>query len=158
MSNSPGMHAHNGHPLDDELDLTQPNGARQHVRPQEVMARDNTPHEYGAEVLVADTADAPPPPPHMRGGKIRVIGQGLEGNVAAPDSKWKRRPRASGVGAVHVKSFHCKLTGDSLEFLDQQINEWLDAHPDCEVKNVTTTVGEWTGKLREPALIVNIWV
>ena len=40
----------------------------------------------------------------------------------------------------------------------EQINEWLDAHPDHEVKFSTATVGDWTGKLKEPNLIVQVWV
>jgi len=74
------------------------------------------------------------------------------------EDSWKRSPNINGTGAIHVKSFHCKLVGESLEFLDQQINEWLDAHPQYEVKFVNSTVGEWTGKLREPNLVVQVWV
>ncbi len=74
------------------------------------------------------------------------------------EDSWNRTPNSTGTGAIHVKSFHCKLTGDSLEFLDQQINEWLDAHPQYEVKSVTTSIGIWTGKQKEPNLIVNVWV
>lgn len=74
------------------------------------------------------------------------------------EDKWSRSPNSTGTGAIHCKSFHCKLVGDSLEFLDQQINEWLDAHPQYEVKFVTSSIGEWTGKSREPNLIVQVWV
>lgn len=74
------------------------------------------------------------------------------------EDQWARSPNATGIGAIHVKSFHCRLTGDSLEFLDRQINEWLDAHPQYEVKLVTSSMGTWSGKLKEPNLIVNVWV
>ena len=74
------------------------------------------------------------------------------------EDTWSRTPNSTGTGAIHVKSFHCKLTGDSLEFLDQQINEWLDAHPQYEVKFVTSSIGTWTGKHKEPNMIVNVWV
>jgi hypothetical protein len=88
--------------------------------------------------------------------KIRTFEQKLRS--LRHEDTWNRTPNSTGVGAIHVKSFHCKLTGDSLEFLDQQINEWLDAHPQYEVKTVTTSIGTWTGKLKEPNLIVNVWV
>lgn len=88
--------------------------------------------------------------------KIRTFEQKLAGS--RHEDSWSRTPNATGMGAIHVKSFHCKLTGDSLAFLDQQINEWLDAHPQYEVKLVTTSIGTWTGKLKEPNLIVNVWV
>ena len=41
--------------------------------------------------------------------------------------------------------------------MDSKINEWLDQHPEIEIKQATTCVGEYEGKIREPALIVNIW-
>lgn len=110
---------------------------------------------------VAPVATAPPsglmsdgsPVP---GSKIRAFDQGLSGAKGA--ESWKRKPTVTGNGAVHCKSFHAKLTGESLEYLDKQINDWLDAHPDYEVKLVTSTIGEWTGKLKEPNLIVQVWV
>jgi hypothetical protein len=74
------------------------------------------------------------------------------------EDSWERSPNVTGSGAIHCKSFHCKLTGDSLEFLDQQINEWLDKHPQYEVKMVTSSIGTWTGKLKEPNLIMTVWV
>ena len=88
--------------------------------------------------------------------KIQTFEQKLR--VHKHEDSWNRTPNVTGTGAIHVKSFHCKLTGDSLEFLDQQINEWLDAHPQYEVKTVTTSIGTWTGKLKEPNLIINVWV
>lgn len=90
--------------------------------------------------------------------KIRALDQRLAGGGSRHEDNWKRTPNLTGTGAIHVKSFHCKLTGDSLDNLDRQINEWLDAHPQYEVKFATTTVGEWTGKLREPNLIVQLWM
>ncbi|MBX3375530.1 MAG: hypothetical protein KF678_00830 [Phycisphaeraceae bacterium] len=89
--------------------------------------------------------------------KIRAFDQKLTGS-ARHEGNWNRTPNVTGMGAIHVKSFHAKLTGESLEFLDRQINEWLDAHPQYEVKFVTSTVGDWTGKLKEPNLIVQVWV
>lgn len=88
--------------------------------------------------------------------QIRTIDQGLGSGRHLEN--WKRKPNTDGSGATHCRTFHCKLTGDSLENLDRQVNEWLDAHPEYEVKLVTTTVGEWTGKLKEPNLIMQVWV
>lgn len=88
--------------------------------------------------------------------QIRALEQGLGSGKHA--ESWKRKPNVTGNGAIHCRTFHCKLTGDSLENLDRQINEWLDSRPEYEVKMVTTTVGEWTGKLKEPNLIVQVWV
>jgi ABC-type glycerol-3-phosphate transport system substrate-binding protein len=74
------------------------------------------------------------------------------------EEQWKRTPNTTGQGAIHVKTFHSKLTADALDYLDNTINEWLDEHPQYEVKFVTSTVGILTGKLKEPHLICQIWV
>jgi len=71
---------------------------------------------------------------------------------------WARTPNTTGAGAIHVKTFHCKLTDEALVYMDQTINEWLDAHPQYEVKFVSTSIGTFTGKLKEPALICQVWV
>lgn len=88
--------------------------------------------------------------------KIRAFDQKLISS--RHEDSWTRSPNVTGTGAIHVKSFHCKLTDEALHYLDQQINEWLDAHPQYEVKFVTTAVGEWTGKMKEPNLIAMVWV
>lgn len=74
------------------------------------------------------------------------------------EEKWNRKPNTTGRGAIHVKTFHAKLTDDALTYMDQCINEWLDAHPQYEVKLVNSTVGTLTGKLKEPHLICQVWV
>ena len=74
------------------------------------------------------------------------------------EDKWSRSPNTTGQGAIHVKTFHAKLTSDALEYMDQVINEWLDEHPQYEVKFVASTVGTLTGKLKEPNIICQVWV
>lgn len=86
-------------------------------------------------------------------GKITAFGKDRR-----PEDSWQRKPNTTGSGASHVKTFHCKLTDDALAYMDQSINEWLDAHPQYEVKFVSSTIGMLTGKLKEPALICQVWV
>ena len=74
------------------------------------------------------------------------------------EHQWKRQPVNTGKGAVRVKTFVAKLRLDAIEHLDEQINEWLDAHPEYEVKFTTTSIGPLIGKLTEDALFVNVWV
>ncbi len=88
--------------------------------------------------------------------KIQQFNQAL--GAKNREDNWKRKPNANGTGATHVKSFHCKLADDSLAFMDQQINNWLDEHPEVEVKFVTSSIGEWQGKIKEPGLVVNVWI
>jgi hypothetical protein len=90
--------------------------------------------------------------------KIQAFEQKL-GASRKHEETWSRTPNSTGTGAIHVKTFHCKLNDDAISFLDQQVNEWLDGHPQYEVKNISTAVGDWTGKLgKEAHLIVSVWV
>ncbi len=80
------------------------------------------------------------------------------GKAKRHEDKWSRSPNTTGQGAIHVKTFHAKLTSDALEYMDQCINEWLDAHPQYEVKFTCSTVGTVTSKIKEPNLICQVWV
>lgn len=98
-------------------------------------------------------------PPHDGPeAKPKITAFEQKGGIGRTEDSWQRKTNKTGVGATHVKTFHAKLTGESLEFLDKQINDWMDAHPDHEVKFSTSTVGEWTGKLKEPNVIIQVWV
>lgn len=74
------------------------------------------------------------------------------------EDKWSRTPNATGQGAIHIKTFVSKLRLDAIEHMDQQVNEWLDDHPEYEVKLVSTSVGVLTGKMKEDALFMSVWV
>jgi len=85
--------------------------------------------------------------------EIKTFGAGR-----SHQSEWKRKPNATGTGAIHVKTFVAKLRIDAIEYMDQQINQWLDENEEYEVKFVTTHIGDLRGKTVEPALFVNVWV
>jgi hypothetical protein len=80
------------------------------------------------------------------------------GKETLHEQEWNRTPNVTGTGAIHVRTFHSKLTDDALVYMDRCINEWLDAHPQYEVKFVTTSIGTLTGKLKEPHLVCQVWV
>ena len=115
----------------------------------------------GESAVVASTPqDTSPVPvsqsdgPAVSGSKISAFG----GKPKRHEDTWSRTPNTTGKGAIHTKTFHCKLTADALLYLDQCINEWLDAHPQYEVKFVSSTVGTISGKIKEPNLICQVWV
>jgi hypothetical protein len=119
--------------------------------------------------IFEDQSQEPPPPlPKPRVGDVPVEGTeqplGLTRKITAfgedkkQESEWIRTPNATGTGATHVKTFHSKLTDDALIYVDTQVNAWLDEHPEFEVKLVTTTIGTFTGKVKEPHLICQVWV
>ena len=86
---------------------------------------------------------------------ITMVGGAGGGSVRK--NAWKRQTNVTHTGSVRIRTFHGKLSQQGLEYLDNQVNEWLDAHPEVEVKSVTSTVGTFEGKMREPALILNLW-
>ena len=103
-------------------------------------------------------AAAPPTAAPLASGAAAPPKNTAFGKDRRHEDAWARTPNTTGAGAIHVKSFHCKLTEDALTYMDQTINEWLDAHPQYEVKFVNSAIGTLTGKLKEPALICQVWV
>ena len=87
--------------------------------------------------------------------KIRQ--QVLMGAGGAQRAAFKRTPVCNGRGSCRVRTFHGRMSDEGMAYMDDKINEWLDAHPEIEVKFVTTAIGMYDGKIREEALVVNVW-
>lgn len=104
-------------------------------------------------IEVGDLSTAGMDPAELNSTKITAFGV-----RKAHEDHWNRTPNATGKGAIHVRTFVTKLRMDAIEHLDTQVNEWLDNHPEYEVKFVTTTVGTLFGKNKEDALFMNVWV
>ena len=85
--------------------------------------------------------------------KIQAIGQGA---LHAQESEYRRVLNVTGNGATRCKIFHSKLSPVPLEYMQKQINEWLDS-ADIEVKFVSTVVGIMEGKRAEPNAIISVW-
>ncbi|XVJ57890.1 MAG: hypothetical protein HEQ23_00255 [Tepidisphaera sp.] len=107
---------------------------------------------------------APPPAPASGGHAVEEVKPKIHGFASgrpteSVESRWKRPLQKSGTGATHVRTFSGSLTAHGLEYLDRHINEWLDAHPEAEVKFATLQVGDMpTATGREPALIAQVWI
>ncbi len=56
-----------------------------------------------------------------------------------------------------VKTFFTKLHAGALDFLDEQITNWLKNNPGITIKRINTVTGEIQGKKTEPNIIVTIW-
>ena len=73
-------------------------------------------------------------------------------------TKFKRQTHVAGTGACRVRSFHGRLSDDGLAYTDDKINEWLDNHPEVEIKHVNCLIGPLEGKVTgEQGLVVVIW-
>ena len=79
------------------------------------------------------------------------------GDTAHVTHSYKRPTHKNQTGAVRVRSFHCRLSEQGLEYMDNAINDWLEHNPDIEVKFTSSVVGQFDGKIKEPALILNLW-
>ncbi len=101
--------------------------------------------------LVADEK----PAPTAEAPKSKIHGISSVNSLAAHD--YKRPINMNKNGAVRMRTFHCRLSEQGVEYLDQTINDWLEQHPEIEVKFTTSSVGMWDGKLKEPTLILNVW-
>ncbi len=97
--------------------------------------------------LIADSEASPE-------SKIKALA-GAAGSVRR--DAFARKPTVNGTGACRIRSFHGRLSDQGLEYMDNQINEWLDHNPEVEVKFVTSVVGVFEGKMREPAVVLNLW-
>lgn len=102
-----------------------------------------------AQISLVDEADT------TTGAKIQAFG--VAGGHVQRGGAFKRQPVITGTGAIRIRTFHGRLSDEGLAFMDDKINEWLDGHPEVEIKNVTSTVGLYEGKIKEPALILNVW-
>ena len=56
-----------------------------------------------------------------------------------------------------IKTFFAKLHPGAIEFLDEQIGNWLKKNPGVTIKRTNTTTGEVQAKKTEPNIIITIW-
>ncbi len=73
------------------------------------------------------------------------------------DSRFKRPLLLGPIGATRLRTFHCKLTGAAVDFMNNQINEWMDQNDKIIIKFATSTIGNFEGKHTEPNLIVTVF-
>ena len=148
--------------------MAEDTGKERHASDEELLADaipidsfDDEPEDADDAVVLDEEEDELAPidlveadPSDQSISKITMFGP----KAVTHDEKWNRKPNVTGTGAIHVKTFVTKLRLDAIDHLDEQINEWLDKHPEYEVKFVTTSVGQLVGKVTEEALFVNVWV
>lgn len=73
------------------------------------------------------------------------------------ESKLKRPLRPNEIGASRCRTFHSKLSEAAIDFMTNQINDWLDANPNIVIKFSNSTIGNFEGKHTEPNLILTLY-
>lgn len=84
---------------------------------------------------------------------VRAMGRAAAVERAA---QFKRPLNLTGQGATRCRIFHSKIALGSLEFMENQINEWVDSDQ-IEIKHVGHIIGTMEGKRPEPNLLVMVW-
>ncbi|MFC1781078.1 hypothetical protein ACFLZ8_02295 [Planctomycetota bacterium] len=56
-----------------------------------------------------------------------------------------------------IRTFFTKLHPGAINFLDEQIKEWLKNNPDIIVKRTNVVTGEIQAKKTDPNIIISIW-
>lgn len=56
-----------------------------------------------------------------------------------------------------IKTFFAKLHPGAIEFLDEQIGNWLKKNPGVTIKRTNVTTGDIQAKKTEPNIIITVW-
>ena len=138
------------------------------------------PSQEGMTIPFDDSDPPPTAPPVSRkpltlgaNGSPRPQGTPKPASAQASAPRPVQRPASAQAGAVAkkvaqtvngasrritgVKTFYTKLHPGALDFLDEQIADWLKANPTVAIKQTNVTVGEVQAKKTEPNLIVSLW-
>ena len=95
----------------------------------------------------------PEGPTEFQPGGVKAFGV----DDAKQKAKAYKRPlNVNGAGATRCRLFHSKIALSSLEYMEEQINDWLDSEK-IEVKHVGHVIGIMEGKRPEPNLLVMVW-
>lgn len=97
----------------------------------------------------AAPAPAPKPAPTT---KISYTGP-----AEKPETQAGGEFHSEGARITSVKTFFTKLHHGSVQFMDEQIAEWLKSNPGVEIKQTNVVVGDVVAKKTEPNVIVMIW-
>ena len=77
--------------------------------------------------------------------------------LAKPDAKKPAEKVVSTERITGVKTFFTRLHAGAIDYLDEQISNWLKQNPGITIKRTNTVTGEIQGKKTEPNIIVTVW-
>ena len=95
--------------------------------------------------------------------QIRSFGGGPSGGTShgapVPEEDHYRRPlQPESPHATRCRTFHAKLTDASMAHMNQLINEWVDKHPEIEIKFAMNCIGMVEGKSsQDPNIFVTVF-
>ena len=86
---------------------------------------------------------------------VRAIGAARTASSTSK-SAFKRSLNVTGHGATRCRVFRSRIAPAALDFMENQINQWLDSDK-IEIKQVGHVIGTMEGKTPEPNVIVMVW-
>ena len=107
--------------------------------------------------IAFDTDDSHGTKVDLSGSRIMTTEDTLGKASSRDESRYKRQLDPRSPGASRCRTFHSKLSQGAVDFMDSQINQWLDENPDIVIKFTTATIGMFEGKHTEPNLILNLF-
>ena len=126
-------------------DLTDPNPSEEeHNKPIPFDDEETIDVSYSPLHLSSNSAAGTP--------NVEQINRSARGFEKKPAGKIVSSERISG-----VKTFFTKLHIGAIDFLDGQINDWLNDNPGVTVKRTNVTTGLIQGKKTEPNIIISVW-
>jgi hypothetical protein len=101
----------------------------------------------GGNPTPAPTANPKPARPEPRPAPPAAVPPTGATPVAAPAG-----PRITG-----CKVFFAKLHAGAIDFMSDQISNWLKENPDIHIKHTNLSVGDVQAKKTEPNLLIVVW-
>lgn len=92
----------------------------------------------------------------MSSTRIHSMSEATLGHGGAA-MQYRRALLPDSPAASRCRTFHCRLSDGAIEFLNNQINEWLDQNEDVSIKFVSSTIGLFEGKHTEQNLIMTLF-
>jgi len=77
--------------------------------------------------------------------------------LARPAEKKPQEKIVSSDRITGIKTFFAKLHPGAIQFLDEQIGNWLKKNPGVTIKRTNVTTGDVQAKKTEPNIIITVW-
>ena len=99
----------------------------------------------------AQPAPAPVPQP--------TVSSAPPAGITMPQIQQKAEKAVDSTGEriTGCKIFFTKLHAGAVDFMSEQISDWLTANPNVTIKQTNAVVGEVAAKKTEPNLIITVW-
>lgn len=132
------------------------------VSPGSVFEDDKRPGEEDEEPIALAIEDDDLDAGASGATKITAFGGGVSSATTfggkAVSREWKRALLEDSTNATRCRTFHCKLNDSSMAVMNESINEWVDSHPEIQIKFATSCIGPVEGKSsNDPHLILTIF-